>query len=200
MERLTKKQSRIRDFIRSRIRQGLPPTCQEIADEFRIKPPTAWTHLRALKRRGVIRLLAGRARGIELAAEVEHFQGRVIPVLGRVAAGGPFPAEENQEGTVWIDEENDHGGNLFALQVYGDSMIGAGILDGDLVIAEAGAVVKHGDIVVARIAQEATVKRLWCREKRWYLRPENRRYRSIELKDSEIEIQGKVLSLRRLRV
>lgn len=194
---LTAKQERILGYLRSRIEGGLPPTRQEVAEELGIKTPTAWMHLKALERKGKIRIQPHRARGIELAGE--YPRGRAVPVLGRIAAGGPFVHEQNREGLLCVDDRVLPRGEIFAVRVYGDSMVGAGVLEGDYVIAHHRAEVKHGDIVVASVAQETTIKRLWRVGRKWFLKPENRKYKRIALGE-DAAVQAKVVALHRPRI
>jgi len=195
MERpLTRKQERILGFLEDRIRGGSAPTYMELGEHFAITPSTAFAHLRALERKGKIRIHRGRARGIELTGDGPNTRGRLVPLLGRVSAGKPTGAEQHQEGAILVDERHVRGKKVFALRVEGDSMQDAGILHGDLVIAQSDAPVKDGDIVVARMGAEVTVKRLVHRRGRPYLKPENRRYRLLAIPREGVEIQGKVIS------
>jgi repressor LexA len=119
-----------------------------------------------------------------------------VPVVGRVAAGQPILAEERIEDSLWIDERLAGGGRLFALQVKGRSMVGAGILDGDYVIARQQDAADDGDIVVALLGDEATVKRLRRRGGKWRLDPENPDFDSIPV-TAPTMIQGKVVGVYR---
>lgn len=123
-----------------------------------------------------------------------------MPVLGHVPAGGPFISDEDKSDTILVDPRDVKGRRLFALRVYGDSMVDAGILEGDLVIVDADADARDGDIVVARLGPETTVKRLSKTGSSWVLRPENRHYRRMPMKGEDCEIQGKVIALHRPRV
>lgn len=191
---LTGKQERILGYLTDQIRSGRTPTYQELGESLGITPSTAFTHLKALERKGKIRINRGRARGIELLDETTKVRGRLVPLLGAVPAGAPTIAEAVPEGSFWVDERHVTGRHVFALRVEGDSMQGAGILHGDLVIVQRDAEVREGDIVVARIGAEVTVKRLVLRHGRPYLKPENRRYKYLAIPDEGVAIQGKVIS------
>jgi repressor LexA len=154
---LTKKQARILGHLRDQIRGGRIPTYEELGESLGITPSTAFTHLKALERKGKIRINRGRARGIELVDESTNARGRLVPILGAVSAGVPTIAEASPEGAIWVDERHVKGRQVFALRVEGDSMQGAGILHGDLVIAQRDVDAREGDIVVARIGPEVTV-------------------------------------------
>lgn len=195
MERpLTRKQERILELLRNRIRNGSVPTYIELGEHLGITPSTAFTHLRALERKGKIRINRGRARGIELTEDYSTVRGRLVPLLGRVSAGVPTNAEQEQDGAILVDERHVTGKRVFALRVDGDSMQDAGILHGDLVIAQGDVPVRDGDIVVARIGTEVTVKRLIHRRGRPYLKPENRRFKLLAIPREGVVIQGKVIS------
>jgi repressor LexA len=147
----------IRDFIR---RQDMPPTVREIGQHFDLKSSTVFAHLKALEKKGFIRRTPGKSRGIQLSGAAP---GRGIPLLGRVPAGPLDLAVELQGDSIEIDPDFFGEGELFALRVKGESMIEAGILDGDTVIVAKSEDAADGQIVVALVEDEATVKRL----KRW---------------------------------
>ena len=191
---LTKKQERILALLKDLIRRGSPPTYQDLSERLGIVPSTVFTHLKALERKGRIRINRGKARGIELADETVIARGLPVPVLGRISAGVPTTPDAETEGVIWVDERQIRGREVFALRVEGDSMQGAGILHGDLVIAQRDGRVREGDIVVARIGAEVTVKRLVRRHGKPYLKPENRRYKPLAIPPEGVEIQGKVIS------
>jgi len=121
-----------------------------------------------------------------------------VPILGRVAAGQPLFAEENVIGEVLVEGRVASRGRCFALEVDGNSMVGAGIHEGDIVIVRQQPVAESGDIVVALLGDEATVKRLYIREERIELRPENPKYRPIPIgSGDDLRILGKVVATRR---
>lgn len=200
---LTERQREVLDVIREHIeRLGVAPSIQELARALGIRGPTAQQHLKALERKGFIALLPGRARGIRLLREVGEdgaTRTREVPVLGRVAAGEPLLAAENIESTVHVDAAQYPSGQLFALRVRGDSMTGAGIFDGDLVIVRPQPVAEPGDIVVALVAgEDATVKRFRPHGDEVRLEAENPAYEPIVRHAREIAIRGKVVGVQRV--
>jgi repressor LexA len=166
---LTERQQAVLDYIRRQVHQkGYPPSIREIGLEFGIRSTNGVrTILDALERKGEINRTPRLSRSIELikppAAPSRPAMTR-IPIVGRVAAGTPILAEQNVEGMIFVDRDLVSGDNTFALRVKGDSMVGAGIFDGDLVFARPQGDFRRGDIVVAVIGDEATVK---------YYQPEN---------------------------
>lgn len=192
---LTPRQREILDLIRSYIRDtGFPPTRAEIAREFGFRSANAAEeHLRALARRGVIELQPGTSRGIRLteAADEVYF----LPVVGRVAAGSPILAEEHIEDYYWVDPGLFQPRAQYLLRVYGDSMCGIGILDGDLLVVHPVEEAENGQIVVARLDDEVTVKR-FKRHARWRHRvqlvPENDAYEpiNVDLRTQQLAIEG----------
>jgi repressor LexA len=190
MEKLTNRQQQVLDIVRQHIDQtGYPPTRADIARELGFKSANAAEeHLKALARKGAIEMIAGASRGIRLP------ESRGIPIVGRVAAGNPVLAEEH------IEDYCDLPANFFKpaadyfLRVTGDSMIDVGIFDGDLLAVHSTPVAANGDIVVARIEDEVTVKRLHKTAKKHLveLLPENPDYQPIkvDLRESEFQIEG----------
>ena len=163
---LPERQPTIYDFIADAIRsRGAPPTIREIMDVFEINSTNGVrTTLAALEKKGHIRRHARLSRGIELVDYVEpdtlSADMREVPLIGRVAAGAPILATQNIESTLNIDKSLvPASGAIFALRVHGESMRNAGILDGDVVLARQQENAERGDIVVALIGEEATVKR-----------------------------------------
>ncbi len=164
MRDLTDRERRVLDFIIARTRErGSAPTIREIGEAFQIRSTNGVRYyLTALERKGCIHRNRRLSRGIELAGGLAGrlFPGAVeVPVLGRVAAGQPILAVENVEDTLILDRSLTRDGVVFALTVSGDSMTGAGILAGDKVLVRQQAVASPGDIVVALLGDEATVKR-----------------------------------------
>src|SRR3954466_7841569 len=156
MEDLTPQQARILKFIRDTMEEsGMPPTRAEIATamEFR-SPNAAEEHLRTLERKGAIEILKGSARGIRLV------DGGGIPLVGRVAAGSPILAQEHIQGRYQIDSSLFKPSADYLLRVRGMSMRDAGIFDGDLLAVHKTAEARSGQVVVARVHDDVTVKRL----------------------------------------
>lgn len=206
MKKLTEKQKQILNLIARDVkRRGYPPTMQELADELGIRSKNAiFKHLTALQNKGcILKHGGGAARGITVIHPMglpHQARAEGVPVLGRIAAGSPILADENIERYVPVPEYlTSDGGSYFALRVQGDSMVNAGILEGDLVIVRSGPQASHGDIVVALSGEEATVKRLMVAGQEKYLQPENEAYQSIPLSEAW-SIQGKVIALIREQV
>jgi repressor LexA len=197
---LTQRQREILDYIQDHMaKHSAPPTIREIGEQFNISSTNGVRcHLTALERKGLIKRSSYRSRGIELtkgALTVASFVP--VPILGRVAAGEPVLAEENFEGRIGIDSDLLSGEGLFALKVRGDSMMGAGIFDGDLVFARKQQVSQRGEIVVAIIGDEATVKYFYPEDIRIRLEPANPSYQTIvvERNTPGFFIAGKVVGV-----
>lgn len=174
------RRSRILDFIRQRIAAGQPPSLAEIAAASGFASRNAaYKHVQALAEAGLIELAPNQKRGIRLPAGARADDLIALPVLGRVAAGAPIGADVPLDQPLWLD------GRLFALRpdyllrVQGDSMIGDGILDGDLVGVHRSAEARDGRIVVARVDGEMTIKRLQRLHGRIRLLPRNPAYAPI---------------------
>ncbi|MEQ9451540.1 MAG: transcriptional repressor LexA [Pseudomonadales bacterium] len=178
---LTTRQAEILELIRQHIADtGYPPTRADIAQELGFKSPNAAEeHLKALARKGAIEMIPGTSRGIRLPESRETG----LPVIGRVAAGNPILAEENIEDRVDLPAGFFQPRADYLLRVKGDSMIEAGIFDGDLLAVHKTQQVTNGQIVVARIEDEVTVKRFQRTRKRnqILLMPENADYSPIEV-------------------
>ena len=188
---LTPRQQEILELIRRRlVDTGLPPTRAEIASQLGFKSPNAAEeHLQALARKGAIELVPGASRGIRVLQ-----QELGLPVVGRVAAGHPILAEENIEDRVNLDAGVFHPRADYLLRVRGQSMRDAGILDGDLLAVHRVKEAANGQIVVARIDNDVTVKR-WSRRGNSNivrLLPENPEFEPIEvdLRQTSLEIEG----------
>ncbi len=176
MGTLNTSQIQILNFIRERIQDGVPPTVREICAATGLKSTsTVHAHLRVLEYEGFINRGAGLNRSIQLAGE----KTVQVPVIGRVTAGQPILAVEEVVGYVSLSGDRFAGRELFALRVVGDSMVNAGILDGDFVISEKTPTATNGEIVVAMIDDEATVKRIYKENGGYRLQPENDQYEPI---------------------
>jgi repressor LexA len=197
---LTARQREVYEFIRDCItNNGYPPTIREIGAKFGMSSTNAVRDvLNAIERKGYIRRRGGISRGIELTlpAAGDHV---VVPLVGSIAAGLPITANENIEGSFVVDKTFFPGGNIFSLRVRGDSMVNAGIYDGDFVLVNRQSVVDRGDIVVAVIGDEATVKRFFPEKRRVRLEPENADYGPIIVDKNSpgFYIAGKVIGLLR---
>ncbi len=203
---LTERQQVIFDFIAKTIKdRGAPPTIREIMDKFDINSTNGVrTTLAALEKKGHIRRHARLSRGIELVDYVESeplsTDSTEVPLIGRVAAGEPILATQNIESTLQVDQALlPASGTLFALRVHGESMKDAGILDGDIVLARQQENAEKGDIVVALLGEEATVKRYQPSPEGIQLLPENDAFAPIIVPpdDENFSIAGKVVGLMR---
>jgi len=197
---LTARQQEIYEFIRDEITDGgAPPTIREIGERFGITSTNGVRAvLTALERKGYIVRSRLRSRGIELAQEVRP-EIRVVPLVGRVAAGIPVMAVENIDDHLALDKSLLPAGDMFTLRVQGESMRDAGIADGDLVFVRKQETARAGDMVVAVIGDEATVK--WYRPKgnKVILEPDNPDFAPIEVsaRSPEFRIAGKVVGMLR---
>lgn len=189
---LTPRQQQILDLIKQHIDDtGYPPTRAEIANELGFKSPNAAEeHLRALARKGVIEMISGTSRGIRLLGEEQSG----LPLIGRVAAGEPILAIENVEDYLEVAANMFYPQADYLLRVHGMSMKDVGIMDGDLLAVHKADTAENGQIVVARIEDEVTVKRLKKTRKRHeiLLLPENEELEPIlvDLKEQDFAIEG----------
>jgi repressor LexA len=188
---LTDKQQAIYEYIRSRIHDtGIPPTVREIGDQFGITVKGAYDHLKAIEKKGFIKCESNKSRSIELLVDKE---GRVpqtvpVPLVGEIAAGSPVVAEDNITDYFDFPKNLLGSGDFFALKVRGDSMINAGINNGDIAVIAKAQNARDGEIVAALVEGEATLKRLKRKDGTPYLMPENPAYHPIM--SSEIQILG----------
>ena len=195
---ITPRQAEILEYLRDEIdRRGVPPTIREIGSEFDIRSlKGVEDHLRALERKGYITRQKGKSRSIEIADRPDLRGARLVPLIGRIAAGSPVLAVENHEGGFVLDEDLVGTGETFLLRVEGESMQDAGILDSDLVVVRSQNSARNGEIVAARIGEEATVKRFQRSGGVIELLPENEAYDPIPVNEGEdFEILGKVVGV-----
>jgi repressor LexA len=198
---LTKRQEEILEFVVERVRdEGFPPTLKEIAAQFRLSSPNAARdHILALERKGFLRRSAEKSRALTLDPSLRAAQPppQGMPLVGVVPAGSPVLAEENFEGYVDLNELFGRGEGTFLLRVSGESMIGAGINDGDLVAVRQQGEVASGEIGVAVVAGEATVKRIFLEDGTYRLQPENPAMDPIRVwaGDPEFRVAGKVIGI-----
>ncbi|QKJ88926.1 LexA repressor [Paramixta manurensis] len=190
MKALTARQQQVYDLIRDHINQtGMPPTRAEIASQLGFRSPNAAEeHLKALARKGVIEIVSGASRGIRLMAEEEEG----LPLIGRVAAGEPLLAQEHIESRFQVDPSLFKPNADFLLRVSGMSMKDIGIIDGDLLAVHKTQDVRNGQVVVARIDDEVTVKRLKKQGNIVQLLPENNEFEPIvvDLRQQNLTIEG----------
>ena len=190
MAELSKSQQKILDFIRNSIQEGISPSVREICAATDLKSTaTVHSHLKALEEKGLIVRNQGSNRSIRLTNDNTAF----VPVLGKVTAGIPILAIEDVECYIPISENVRRGRELFALRVVGESMINAGILDNDIVVVHKTPSADNGQIVVAMIDNEATVKRFYKENGYVRLQPENDTFQPIIT--DECSILGRVISV-----
>jgi repressor LexA len=191
MKETTQRQGEVLTFITEYIKtHAYPPTIREIADFFSISVKGAYDHVTALKKKGLLKPGDKRSRTIELAKTPGEKNSRVvveIPILGAVAAGRPILSEENREGTLSLHQsllKNNR--QYFAMKVRGDSMEGAGIMDGDTAVIEKQDTVRNGEIGMAVIDDAVTLKRVFTESTRIRLESENPKYKPIYSRDVRI--------------
>jgi len=204
---LTDRQRSILDFLKEFLREnGYPPTIREIAGHFSIRSPRGvQDHLLALERKGCIRRGRDKSRCIELLSLEPSRAARdrkliSLPMVGRVAAGAPLLSEENIEEWIEVDASFAAREGNFLLKVVGESMIEAHILDGDTIVVSPQETARDGEIVVALVDEEATVKRFFKEPDGIRLQPENRSMKPIFVPpgSSEVRIIGKVVAVMRV--
>ena len=200
MEELTFQQARVLEVICDYIREkGYPPSVRELGERLGLKSTaTVHSHLRTLERKGYLERTAQKSRAFNVVEGIEdeaHSQSVMVPIVGTVTAGVPILAVENIEEMVPLPRSFVKSENVFMLKVQGDSMIGAGIYDGDLVLVKQQESADNGDIVVALLDDEATVKTFYKNEESVTLLPANPNYEPIV--SSDVHILGKVLGLYR---
>jgi len=199
LEKLPIMQDKILRFIQDHLDDNnMPPTVREIGEKFGIKPATVFAHLKRMEKKGVLRRSSRNARSIELLVE-DLERGDSVPILGRVPAGTPLTAVENIEGHLPVNRNAMPKGRLFALRVVGESMIEAGILDGDLVVVRQQPKAENGETVVAMVGDEATVKRFYREKKQLRLQPANRNMAPMiyDASSKEVGVVGKVIGVYR---
>ena len=201
MAQLTKMQQKIYDYIAQAIQdQGYPPSVREIGEAVGLKSPsTVHFHLKHMEELGVLTKGAGKGRALTLTEASRESQApesqppeNQVPIVGNVAAGSPILAQECIEDYLTFDT-GGRDGEYFALRVRGESMLGAGILPDDLVVVHQQPAANNGEIVVALLGDEATVKRLKRQGGQVWLMPENEAYSPID--GREAQILGKVAAV-----
>ena len=208
---LTRKQSELLTYLSDHMQQhDVPPSFDEMRDALGLASKSGVHRLvSGLEERGYIRRLANRARAIEILKPVSAAAGGVVtravetasnlvslPLLGRIAAGTPIEALSDPTNHLEIPASMVGSGEHFALEIVGDSMVGAGILDGDTVVIQRAETARHGEIVVALInQQEATLKTLLKEPGRVGLEAANPRYETRYFSTDEVEVQGKLAGL-----
>jgi repressor LexA len=198
---LTDRQQQILDFIREQQQtRGITPSTTEIQEQFGFASPNAVTsHLQALMRKGVLQREPNKARGLVLTGSYRERQMIEIPIYGTIPAGVPADERQQSDGCISVDVETlrlPKGARVFALKVRGDSMIGAGILAGDIVVLEFKEA-KSGDVVAALIDGETTLKRYVVQRGKSFLKAENPRFTNL-VPAQELVIQGVQVALLRV--
>ena len=191
MKPLSKSQQKILDYLKKCSENGRVPSVREICDYTGLSSTsTVHHHLKALEEKGLIVREHGVNRCIQITGEEKSVN---VPVVGKVAAGEPITAIQNIEFYVPVSEQLKRGRELFALRIQGESMVNAGILDGDIVVVHRTPVAENGEIVVAMVEDSATVKRFYKENGHFRLQPENDSYEPIIV--DEVVLLGKVISL-----
>jgi len=198
---LTERQREMLNYIERQVRTtGVPPSIRQIGEALGISSTNGVrAHLQALEKKGYIHRSSRTSRGIASLDRLRRTAPRAlsamveVPILGRVTAGQPILAVENRDGTLRVDPILVKGADTFALRIEGDSMIGAGILDGDYVLVRPQQSAENGDIVVALLEDSVTVKRFYREADGFRLQPENPRLAPICVPD--VQICGKVVAL-----
>lgn len=187
-------QQRILDFIKQEIEmKGYPPSVREICAAVGLKSTsTVHAHLNHLEKRGLIRRDSTKPRALEVL-DMSASRGRNVPLVGKVTAGLPILAIENIEDYLTLPQSMVGHDELFCLRVQGESMIDIGILDGDIIVVRQQDNAENGEVVVAMIEDEATVKRIFFEEKRVRLQPENQYMDPIYAE--HVQVLGKVIAL-----
>lgn len=195
MKKINDTQRRVLEYLSTRLQSGIPPSVREIGSAVGLKSTSSvQANLNALEEAGYILRDPKLKRSIRVVGQnLEQFPQ--APLVGTVAAGVPILAVEQVEGYVPVYGGTSSDKSYFALRVKGDSMINAGILDGDIVISERTPTAANGEIVVAMLEDEATVKRFFFENGQFILKPENDDYSPIV--SNEVSVLGKVISLLR---
>lgn len=200
--RLSPREETILEAIKTFVsNKGYPPSVREIGQAVGLKSSsTVHSYLKRLEQKGLLRRDPTKPRALELLPDIESqlsltypVEMNIVPVLGRVAAGQPLLAEENYEATFPLPLNFTGPGEFFLLTVKGDSMIEAGILDADLVLVRKQSTAQNGDIVVALLEDEATVKRFFREPEHIRLQPEN--YLLEPIYTRQVSVLGKVVGL-----
>jgi|SRR2546421_11056523 len=200
---LTERQQAILDFINEYVQENsFPPSVREIGAHFGVYPATVQDHISALERKGYLQKKRFQSRTLSVSSPSRRTfgEGTDIPVVGNVAAGLPLLAQENIDQMIQLPKEWAPAG-AFLLKVQGNSMEGAHILNGDYVLVHPQATAANGEIVVALIGEEATVKRFYKTQRGITLKAENPKFAPIEIERSEaasFKLVGKVMGVLRV--
>jgi repressor LexA len=198
---LTRRQEEVLEFLKDFVMErGFPPTLREIASHLGVKGPKGpQKALRILERKGYLRRVSGGSRALEIAgvSPAETRKVLSVPIVGRVRAGEPILAVENVEGYIRLDRDLLSSENVFLLRVQGDSMVEAHIQDGDFALVKPQANAENGEIVVALVEDEATIKRIFKKRDLIRLEPANPAMEPIVVRKGEkrVKIVGKVVGI-----
>ena len=197
MQGLTPRQQQVLEFIRESVRaNGYPPTVREICAALNLSSPsTVHAHLANLERLGLIKRDPTKPRALDVVQDLRP--RRPLPLVGRVAAGEPILAEENIEEYVDVPAFLRRDDDDFVLRVQGDSMIDAGIFNGDFIVVHAQDQVQNGEIVVALVGDEATTKRFYSEGRNVRLQPANENYEPIIVSADDVQLVGRVVGVLR---
>lgn len=192
MKNIDEKIQQVYDFTVNYVNEnGFPPSVREICAKLKIKSTaTAYSYIERLKEKGLINKAPSKKRALTLS---KNRFSKSVPLLGVVRAGSPVFAVENLEGYVPLPDEFDDGSDFFALNVQGDSMINAGIYDGDIIIVRKSCTAQNGEIIVALVDDGATVKRFYKKDDKVVLHPENDNLEDMIF--DEVSILGTVKGL-----
>ena len=195
MKALTHRQKAILEFVTDYTKDhGYPPTVREIGAHFSFLWAAARTHLQALQKKGVLKLNPSKSRGIEIPGLMPS-EGLMLPVAGTIRAGRPILAKEDIDRHILIDQSLFPYPDAFSLTVKGDSMVEAGIREGDYVVVRPQKTIENGQIGVVLLGDEATVKRVFQKKKKIILKPENQDMEPTTHDPDAIEIIGKVVGV-----
>jgi len=192
----TSRQTEVLDFLKSFLSgHKYPPTIREVAGHFGISVKGAYDHVKALEKKGLIACDNNRSRAIEIIETPADSNNNLVqvPLLGHVAAGMPLFAEENFEGNIPMSAMLVGNGKIFALRVEGESMTGAGIMDGDIAVFSQQAQVENGQIVVAMVDEAVTLKRFYKEKNRVRLQAENPAYPPMYTAD--VRVLGRLITI-----
>jgi repressor LexA len=199
---LTRRQREILDFIKHAIvKNGYPPSIREIGGHFGIYPRAVFDHIKALERKGFLRRETAKSRAIEVQEFIERdapHDTRQVPLLGRVTAGEPVLAVENIDGVISLPKAWAGGEEVFLLRVSGTSMAPF-IVEGDLALIRSQSSADNGDVIVALLDEEATVKRFYREKDHVVLKPDNPQWQTVRIRERSprLRILGKVIGIYR---
>jgi repressor LexA len=192
---LTERQEKVLGFLKSYAkRHGYPPTFREIGEHFGFQWAASRMHLKAMEKKGFIKMTPSKSRGIEILGP-RLSEGLMLPVVSRIRAGKPNFAKEAIDSHLLVDKTLFPSEDSFSLRITGDSMIDAGIIDGDFVVVRPQNAIKNGEIGVVLLGEEAAVRRVFKDRGKMRLKPENRDMKPETFSSDEVTIIGKVIGV-----